>query len=73
MNASKEKEAVLVTGAGGYIGRLLVEELSRDSRGLTVVATDVRETPEETAQRRSGETAAVFALTRGFGPLRVAL
>ena len=55
MNASKDKHgSVLVTGAGGYIGRLLVDKLSGDSRGLTVVAADVRETPHE--ERLKGVT-----------------
>ncbi len=34
---------MLVTGAGGYIGRLLVEALAREPGALeTIVATDVR-------------------------------
>ncbi len=35
--------SVFVTGAGGYIGRQLIEHLAADRRGLeTIVATDVR-------------------------------
>lgn len=35
--------AVLITGAGGYIGRLLTAELADDSRGIkTLVATDIK-------------------------------
>jgi UDP-glucose 4-epimerase len=35
--------AVLVTGAGGYVGRLLIEALARDRRGIDrIVATDIR-------------------------------
>ncbi len=40
--------SVLVTGAGGYIGRQLVEALAADRRGLsTIVATDLRPVPAE--------------------------
>ena len=44
--------SVLVTGAGGYIGRQLVESLAADRRGLeTIVATDVRlPAPEQRAR-----------------------
>jgi len=37
------REAVLITGASGYVGQKLVRALARDRRGLrTIVATDVR-------------------------------
>ena len=40
--------SVLITGASGYIGRLLVRALAEDRRGLeTIVATDVCEVPVE--------------------------
>jgi UDP-glucose 4-epimerase len=43
-----KRNSVLVTGAGGYIGRQLIEALARDRRDLkTVVAADVRETPPD--------------------------
>ncbi|MCD6296485.1 MAG: SDR family oxidoreductase [Deltaproteobacteria bacterium] len=47
MNDSDSKRnSVLITGAGGYIGRQLVEALAGDQPGLkTVVAADVREIP----------------------------
>lgn len=39
--------SVLVTGADGYLGRLLVESLARDPESLdTILATDVREPVE---------------------------
>jgi UDP-glucose 4-epimerase len=42
----REDHAVLVTGAGGYIGRQVVEALAGDRSGIeTVVAADVRDTP----------------------------
>jgi UDP-glucose 4-epimerase len=38
--------SVLITGAAGYIGRLLTASLARDRRGLSrIVASDVREVP----------------------------
>jgi UDP-glucose 4-epimerase len=41
----RKRNSVLVTGARGYIGRLLVEALAGDQPGLkAVVAADVRET-----------------------------
>lgn len=44
---------VLITGAGGYIGRLLVQRLAADRAGLdTIVATDIRNPPD--ADRHSG-------------------
>ena len=47
MNESyRKRNSVLLTGAGGYIGRLLVEALAGGRPGLkAVVAADVRETP----------------------------
>lgn len=49
MSGSNRKgNSVLVTGAGGYIGRQLIETLAQDRRDLkTVVAADVRETPPD--------------------------
>jgi UDP-glucose 4-epimerase len=49
MNDSDIKStSVLITGAGGYIGRLLVEALAGDQPGLkAVVAADVREIPAD--------------------------
>lgn len=45
--------SVLVTGAGGYVGRLLIDALASDRRGVeTIVATDVRLPDAE--DRRSG-------------------
>jgi nucleoside-diphosphate-sugar epimerase len=71
MNGSNRKRnSVLVTGAGGYIGRQLIEALARDRRELkTVVAADVRETPPDerltgidyvTADIRSSEVIDIF-------------
>jgi UDP-glucose 4-epimerase len=41
---AEKKRSVLITGAGGYIGRQLTTELSRDLAGInTVVATDIAE------------------------------
>lgn len=53
MNVSNRKRnSVLVTGAGGYIGRQLIKALARDRRDLkTVVAADVRETPADERHR----------------------
>ncbi len=45
--------SVLVTGAGGYIGRQLIEALAGDRRAVkTIVAADIRPVPA--AQRLSG-------------------
>ena len=48
MNESDSKRnSVLVTGAGGYIGRQLIEALGKDRRDLRkVVAADVRKMPQ---------------------------
>lgn len=49
----REPRAVLVTGASGYLGKLVVEAIAGDRRGLsTVVAMDLREPP--TADRSPG-------------------
>ena len=51
MSGASEREqparrAVLVTGAAGYVGRLVVDALARDRRGQqTIVATDLRDVP----------------------------
>jgi len=43
MNKSQGRISVLVTGAGGYIGQLVVKALAEDSRDLAaIVATDIR-------------------------------
>lgn len=43
--ASMER-SVLVTGAGGYVGSLLMEELSADPQGIgKIIAVDLREIP----------------------------
>lgn len=48
MNDQEQGRNLLVTGAGGYIGRLLIEELTRDRRGVgRVVATDLRLPPAD--------------------------
>jgi UDP-glucose 4-epimerase len=55
---------VLVTGAGGYLGRLLVAELAR--RGQPVLALDLREPPE--AARLAGvEYLALDVRAAGLG------
>ncbi len=56
MNDSyRKRNSVLITGAGGYIGRLLVEALAGDQPGLkSVVAADVREIPPD--ERHAGVT-----------------
>ena len=42
----KQYRSVLVTGAGGYLGRQLIDTLARDRRGIeTLVAADVRLPP----------------------------
>lgn len=47
------RKSVLITGAGGYIGRLLVEALAGDQQGLKiVVAADVLDTPQ--GERHAG-------------------
>jgi UDP-glucose 4-epimerase len=62
--------SVLVTGAGGYVGRQLVEALAREPGAVaTLVASDLRLPPErerlpgvvyETADVRSADFAALF-------------
>jgi UDP-glucose 4-epimerase len=50
--------AVLITGAGGYIGRQLVEALAQDRRAIeTIVAADIR--PPGDGERQPGITYAV--------------
>lgn len=45
---STSHRSVLITGAGGYIGRQLVAALAADRRDLTtIVATDLQPVPEE--------------------------
>jgi UDP-glucose 4-epimerase len=47
-DSDRKRNSVLITGAGGYIGRLLVEALAGDQPGLkSVVAADVREIPQD--------------------------
>ncbi len=47
-DGSGPRRAVLVTGAAGYVGGLVVEALAQDPRELsTVVATDLREVPAD--------------------------
>ena len=47
------RHAVLVTGAAGYVGSLVVAALARERRGIdTIVATDLREVPA--AERAAG-------------------
>ena len=71
MNRSGTKsDSVLITGAGGYIGKQLVEALAQDRQGLkAVVAIDVREMPPDerltgidyvTADIRSSELIDIF-------------
>ena len=49
------RSSVLVTGAAGYVGRLVVEALASDRQEVrTIVATDVRDVPK--AQRLAGVT-----------------
>ena len=44
----KQKASVLITGAGGYIGRLLLKALDKERGGLErIVALDVHNTPLE--------------------------
>lgn len=53
MSAHEPRERVLITGAAGYVGRLVTEALADDPRALrTIVATDVRDVPP--AERRAG-------------------
>ena len=54
-DSDSQRNSVLITGAGGYIGRLLVEALAGDQPGLkSLVAADVRETPLD--ERLAGVT-----------------
>ncbi len=47
-DSDRKRNSVLITGAGGYIGRLLVDSLAGDQPGFkTVVAADVRETLQD--------------------------
>jgi len=71
---SKNITSVLITGAGGYIGRIVVKKLaalkaSDDAKIDAIVATDVRETPKAdqidgvtyvTADIRSRDLAAIL-------------
>ena len=47
-----KQPSVLITGAGGYLGKLLVDALAKNGKGLTrIVAADIREiAPEERNQ-----------------------
>ena len=46
MTEQSAARSVLITGGSGYIGRILVEELTADRRGLeNIVSLDVREVP----------------------------
>ena len=46
--SSRKRNSVLITGAGGYIGRQVVEALAEDRRDLkAMVAADVREIPPD--------------------------
>lgn len=48
MSNSAPYRSVLITGAGGYIGRIVVEKLAKDRLGIeTIIATDIREFSEE--------------------------
>ena len=41
------KKSVFVTGAGGYIGKLVIEALAKDTECITtLVAHDINELPE---------------------------
>ena len=43
-----KQSSVLITGAGGYIGRLLVDALAKERGGLAnIIAADIREIPSE--------------------------
>ena len=53
--------AVLVTGAAGYVGRLVVEALAEGGDPATIVATDVRETPRR--ERLDGVRYATLDIT----------
>jgi len=59
-----KRKAVLITGAAGYVGRLVTEQLSRDRRGIeTIVATDLRAVPE--AEREPGVIYEAADITTG--------
>lgn len=57
------RTSVLITGAAGYVGSLVVRALAADRRGLTnIIATDVRQVPP--SQRVAGVVHEILDVTR---------